>query len=163
MSLLTYAEVAAAAAEKVAENEKKILLVADGSGIRGSGGGMEFSATTGGWGPKWSYMNFKGQAKNEDGDSVATRTANVKGSKAKLSFNSRIKVAGPKKLHATYTVHSSADTTLTMATIFIHPGKKWRGHIEATLADGSTVNKKWPIGKEGVGSAVKSLRLIGEN
>ncbi len=113
-----------------------------------------------GWGPKWSWMGFRGKAREEDGKTHITATAKVN-TGAKLTAEAVGGKTGPKKAAYEIELSTSKDTDLTQAILSVTLGRGFGGgKVLVTGEDGKTRTVKLPLGRGGLGDAVKELTYV---
>ncbi len=118
--------------------------------------------TFAGWGPGWAWQGFRGEVRAEDGVSLANARTRIASSGARVEIASRTEQTGPRQIRFQVQVTSDRDTDLTllMAGVQLSERAFAQGRVEATLEDGSRTSVSLPLGRQGLGEAVRRFTLI---
>jgi len=126
------------------------------------GGRTYVELNFGGWGPKWSWLGISGSVKEVGGKTVATNTATVKSSGAKLTLVATAAKVGSRQLAVDIDLSTSKDTDLTfmIAGITADAGRFGKGKVLATSTEGKTTTLPIPVGRRALEGRIKQLVLI---
>jgi hypothetical protein len=135
------------------ESQKTFTFIEDGQTY------MELNF--GGWGPKWSWLGLKGNVVVVDGKTVATNTADIKSSGAKVTLIATAAKSGARQVTINVYVATSKDTELTalIAGVSAGAGRFDKGKLTATLAGGKTKTVSLPVSRGELGESITQLVL----
>ena len=114
-----------------------------------------------GWGPKWAWMGFHGDLREQGEESLLAGTAKAP-SGADLRLDVRARREGTRRLALNIDLSTSKDTDLTyvIAALDLDEKRFSKGKIVATLADGTEKEVALPLEKKGVGESVRKMVLL---
>jgi len=111
------------------------------------------------WGPNWGYTGLSGTAKSENGVTIGTLKAKVRGTGVPIQVDYRVANPQPKRLEFEYQLRAEADTGLTIIIVELAPGKMFMGRDVIVHAEGRQTPVRCPFEKRGLGRQVESVRL----
>ncbi len=113
-----------------------------------------------GWGPKWAWMGFHGEVREQGGEALLAGTAKAP-SGADIRLNVRARKDGTRRLALDVDLATSQDTDLTyiIAAVDLDEKRFAKGKVVATLADGTEKEVALPLEKKGIGEGVKKIAL----
>ncbi len=113
-----------------------------------------------GWGPRWQWLGFQGQVR-EDGD-AGMLSAKARCGEAEIGLNVRASKSGPRRLKIDAEAATSKDTEITCIVAAVDPDMKRfsGGKAIAATADGGTREVALPLGKKGLGERVSKVTLM---
>ncbi|NQT88263.1 hypothetical protein HQ560_15955 [bacterium] len=120
-----------------------------------------FELAFGGWGPKWSWLGFRGNLADADGKTTATCTTKVN-TGADLKIIAQASKTGTQQFRLAIDLSTTADTPLTciMTGLTVSPRRFAKGKALVSLADGTDKTVDFPLGRKGLGKAVKQFVLV---
>ncbi|MFW5829980.1 MAG: hypothetical protein ACOCXA_06935 [Planctomycetota bacterium] len=133
------------------------LIVVDGSQTLIRTPAIPLDTTIAAWGPKWSWMGWRGDTTAADGVVQGSFEGKYKKAPGPTTMSVRLEQSAPDQLRYRYELASATAQDYTMVAISIDPGKQWQGRVLATDASGATTSKDWPIKKEGLGADVQQV------
>jgi hypothetical protein len=114
-----------------------------------------------GWGPKWAWMGFQGDIREQGEESLLSGAAKT-ASGAELRLGVRARKAAARRLALDIDLSTSKDTDLTyiIAGLDLDEKRFAKGKVVATMADGTEKEVALPFGKKGLGEAVRKMVLV---
>ena len=115
-----------------------------------------------GWGPKWSWMGFRGEVQEQGDATHLVCQSRVEQTGADIRLTADVQQTGPQQLKLDIELSASKDTDLTyiVASITLADEPFNRGKVMTELAGGSSREIKLPLDKKGVGDSVPGFRLV---
>ncbi len=114
-----------------------------------------------GWGPKWSWMGFRGKVTGNAAGSVIENSAVVRQTRARINIKTRISKPSARQLVMDFTARTDKDTALTYIVVTINFSKSafagTRGR--AVMADGKSALVALPLGRNGMGKQVETVTI----
>lgn len=117
----------------------------------------------GGWGPNWQWLGFRGEVTESGDESRLTTSATVNASGATLRFDVPVRRSGPRQLQFDLNLQTDRDTELTCAIVSLSlPERAFSGgKVLVTETTGKTREIELPLGRQGIGNAVKRFTRDG--
>jgi hypothetical protein len=133
-------------------------VIVDAEQVTVRGPGMDVDLGLAAWGPKWSFMSWKGASEDQGGSSVTALSAQPGGASSPTLARQVVTRSGDRQLTIAYEFSTAVAQDYTMIALAVHPGNAWQGKVVA-FSGGTTLEKAWPLGRGDLGDNIQRITL----
>ena len=152
--LLTLARVGVAAEDRfvvLPENHNRLTVLCDGEPYLD----IEFV----GWGKNWAWMGFRGEVKEQDGQTTMVNQATL--GDARITLTAQVRKTADRQLEVTTNLTTTKDADLTYIVVAVEPARKrfQEGRLISEPSRGEKRAIKLPLGLQEIGKRIKRVAL----